>query len=408
MLRLRRAWPWLLLVLAIAAIAAIALRSAMGPVVPVQIAQRKPVVHKVVATGRVMPPARVQLGSITLGRATAVNAVEGERVKAGQLLIQIDDAEAKAAVAQAQAGVAQAQARASVVRQVTSKVAIESLQQARNNFDQAERQYQRLEKLHESGAVAQEQLDDARRTLDNARSQKQSAETMVRSSGPSGSEFLVAATSLSQARANLMGAQARLEDTRITASVDGLVLTRNVEPGDVVQPGKVLMVVARDGETQLSVQPDEKNLAFLRIGQLASASADAFPDDRFEAKVIWIAPAIDPDRGTVEVKLAVNRPPSYLRADMTVSINVEVARKQDALIVQSESIRDLSTDHPWVMLAEGGRLAKQPVKLGIRGERVVEVIEGLQPGQAVVPPSAGALEVGARVRPRPTEVPGAI
>lgn len=125
MLRLRRAWPWLLLVLAIAAIAAIALRSAMGPVVPVQIAQRKPVVHKVVATGRVMPPARVQLGSITLGRATAVNAVEGERVKAGQLLIQIDDAEAKAAVAQAQAGVAQAQARASVVRQVTSKVAIE-------------------------------------------------------------------------------------------------------------------------------------------------------------------------------------------------------------------------------------------------------------------------------------------
>ncbi len=94
----------------------------------------------------------------------------------------------------------------------------------------------------------------------------------------------------------------------------------------MVQPGRTLLVVARDGPTQLSVLPDEKNLAFLRLGQPATASVDAFPDRVFPARVAYIAPAVDLSRGTVEVKLDVPDPPPFLRPDMTVSVNVEVGR----------------------------------------------------------------------------------
>ncbi|MCC6391843.1 MAG: efflux RND transporter periplasmic adaptor subunit [Bryobacterales bacterium] len=396
------------ILMALCALGVLAACSIVGSVVPVQIARRKPITHKVVATGRVMPPERAQLGSTVVGRVAAVHVKEGDRVKAGQLLIQIQDAEAKAAVEQAIAGVAQAEARAGVVRQVNSRLAADSLQQARNNLDQAQRQHHRVESLHASGVAAQMDLDDARLKLENARSQMQSAETLLESSRPSGSDDLVAATALAQAKAALVEAHVRLDQTRIVAPADRLVLTRQVHPGDIVQPGRVLMVLARDSETELSVQPDEKNLAFLRVGQVATASADAFPDDRFEARVIRIAPAIDADRGTVEIKLVVDRPPPYLRADMTISINVEVAYKADALALPSESVRDIGTDHPWVMLAADGRLSKQPVKLGIRGDGVVEVIDGLVPGQAVVPPSAGPLRIGARVRTRPAEARDAL
>ncbi len=401
MSRLRKARPWLLSAAVALLAAGGAVRAAVGPAVPVHAAARSPIAHRVVATGRVMPPARVQLGSTVLGRARDVLVAEGDRVKAGQVLIQLDDAEAKAAVAQARAGVAQAGARSTVVRQVTSLVATESLQRARNDLEQAERQHQRMQQLHDSGAVTQEQLDDAWRALENARSQKQAAEAQARSAGPSGGESLAASASLSQAQANLLGAQARLEETRIVASVDGVVLSRTVEPGDVVQPGKVLMVLARDGETQLSAHPDEKNLSALRLGQRAEASADAFPDERFEARIGWIAPAVDPERGTIEVKLSVDHPPAYLRADMTVSINLDIARKPDALVVPPDCVRDLNTDHPWVMLVESSRVVKRPVRLGLRGDAAVEVLDGLEEGRLVVPSSAGPLSLGARIRPRP-------
>jgi HlyD family secretion protein len=392
------------------AIAALVIVKVRGPQVPVVMAVRKPLVHRVVASGRVMPPARMHLGSTLMGKAVSVKVREGDQVKLGDLLIQLDDAEAKAAVAQARASVSQAAARLSVVRQVTSRLATETLNQANSNLEQADKQFKRIETLLQSGAVPQEELDNAHRALDNARSQHTSAATQLQSTGPSGSDYLVSLTSVSQAQAGLQGALARLEQTRIVAPADGVVLTRAVEPGDVVQPGKVMMILAQAGDTHLLVTPDEKNLAFLRVGQGALASADAFADDRFDSRIVFIAPGVDPNRGTIEVKLKVDKPPAYLRADMTVSVDVEVGRRSDAMVLPTEAVRDSAGDNPWVLVVRGNRLERKRVKTGIRGEGVVEIVEGIEAGELVVPASAGPLTPGNRVRPKASakEVSGAV
>ena len=120
-----------------------------------------------------------------------------------------------------------------------------------------------------------------------------------------GADFEMAQTALQQARAGLAAAKARLAQTSIVAPTDGVLIGRNVEPGDVVQPGKELMVLAPAGETQIVVQVDEKNLAQLKLGQKALASADAYPHERFDAELFYINPGIDALRGSVEVKLRV-------------------------------------------------------------------------------------------------------
>jgi HlyD family secretion protein len=410
MSRKRRPWRAIAAALLLAAVVAFVVHKVRGPQVPVLLASRGPLVHRVVATGKVLPPARIHLGPTTISRVVLVNASEGDHVKAGDILIQIDDAEAKAQVAQARAAVAQAQAKMRLVGQVTSRLAAESMNQASTNLEQAERQFKRLEALLASGAVAQEQLDDARRSYDNARSQHQSAIAQVQSTGPAGSEYLAVSASVTQAQASLAGALARLAQTRMVAPANALVLSRSAEPGDVVQPGKVLMVLAKEGETQLVVTPDEKNLPFLHLGQAALASADAFPDQRFDASVAYIAPSVDPDRGTVEVKLKVDKPPAYLRADMTVSIDVEVGRRPDVLVLPIEGVRDPTSDRPYVLLVDGGQVSLRSVKTGVRGESVIEIIEGLRAGDAVIPASAGPVAPGARVRPKPVpqETPGAV
>jgi HlyD family secretion protein len=97
---------------------------------------------------------------------------------------------------------------------------------------------------------------------------------------------------------------------------------RIVEPGDFVQRGKPLLSLALAGDVRLSALIDEKNLSVLKVGQAALVSADAYPDQRFRAKLAYLSPGIDVQRGTVEAKFAVPEPPPFLRADMTVSIDI--------------------------------------------------------------------------------------
>jgi HlyD family secretion protein len=235
---------------------------------------------------------------------------------------------------------------------------------------------------------------DAQRARDVAESQWKAARLQFESASAGGTERRLDEAALAQARANLRAAQAKLEQTTIEAPVDGTLIARNVERGNVVQPGKALMVLSPAGDTQLVVQIDEKNLNLLRIGQEALASADAYPAERFAARVAYVNPAVDPLRGSVEVKLAVPRPPAYLLQDMTVSVDVEVARRDSVLLLPADAIHDLASTAPWVLAVRSGRIERQDVKLGARGEGRVEILAGLAEGEHVVPSTRAGLGEG--------------
>lgn len=378
-----------------------AVQSALGPRVEVVAAARRELVDKIVASGRVRQPARIEIGSLMLGTVAKGAVDEGDRVKAGDLLIELVDLEARAQVAQARAGVDLAEARIGQVRSVSSRTADEALRQAEINLAQAEREIERTRALVQSGALAQDALDRDQRALDLARSQRDAAATQAQSAGARGSESRLAFASLGQARAALLAAEARLAQTRILAPADGVILTRSVEPGAVVQPGAKLLSLAKDGPPELLVEPDEKALAHLRPGQRAIASADAFPAETFQATVKSIAPAVDAARGTVEVKLSTESPPPVLRPDMTVSVEIEVDRRAGALVLPAEAVRNPSSKAPWVLAVQGGRAERREIKLGIAGEGSVEIAAGLAEGEQVILPSAGPIEPGRKVRPRP-------
>jgi HlyD family secretion protein len=261
--------------------------------------------------------------------------------------------------------------------------------------------------LFAKGFVGQAQLDESQRALNVADSQFAAAQTQARSMGERGSDLLLAKAALAQAQAALRLAQARLARTTIAAPVDGVLIARAAERGDVVQPGKVLMVLSPAGRTQLVVQIDEKNIALLRIGQRALASADAFPAQRFDAMLAYVNPAVDPQRGALEVKFDVPQAPAYLRQDMTVSVDIEVARRAQAIVVPSEALHDAAGRAPWVLKVDGRRLRRQPVRLGLSAAGSTEIVAGLQPGELVAAGGTAGLADGARVRPvAPAAAPG--
>jgi HlyD family secretion protein len=368
-------------------------------------ATRGDLVQTVVASGRIMTPQRVSIGAVITERVARIPVEEGQKVHRGEVLIELDDTDERAALAQAQASVAQAEAKLRQLREVALPAAEQGLAQAQANSLQARQAYDRTKTLQERGFIGQSQLDDARRNLDVAASQLRAAQLQVETNGPAGSDFALAQTALEQARANLRAAQAKLAQTVIHAPVDGVLIARSVEAGNVVQAGKELMLLAPAGETQVVVEIDERNLAQLALGQKALGSADAFPGQRFAAELVYINPGIDALRGSVEVKLKVANPPAFLRQDMTASVDIDVAHRADTVIVPTETVRDATGREPWVLAIRGWRAVRQPVKLGLRGDNRIEVLEGVEPGDDLIPATNGLVKAGQRVRGVVASVP---
>jgi HlyD family secretion protein len=369
-----------------------------GPQVEVDTVVRRDFVQTVVATGHVEAPHRVDIGAQVTGTVARVPVAEGQTVKAGELLIELESSELRAALRQAEVAVEQAQARLRQLREVQAPVAEQALRQAQTNLDNARASLQRNQDLFAQGFIGQAALDDARKAVDLGDAQLRAARKQLETTGPTGSDTALAETAVAQALASAEAARARSGYARITAPLAGTLIGRNVEVGDVVQAGKVLMTLSPDGSTQLVADIDEKNLRLLALGQQALASADAYPQQRFEAVLAYINPGVNAQTGAVQVKFDVPAPPPVLKQDMTVSIDIEVARRAKALLVAIGAVHDADAAAPWVLRVEDGRAVQRAVRLGLRSGGLAEVLDGLAEGDRVVP-TAAAIEADDRVRP---------
>lgn len=371
----------------------------LGPIVNADPVVRADFVQSVVASGHVESPFRVNVGSQITGVVADIPVTEGQAVKAGDTLIQLDDREARAAVVQAEAAVAQTSARMRQLRELTLPSAETTLEQAKATLVNAQLAHDRAAKLASDGYGTRVTLEEATKALDIARAQVRNAEFQVFTNKPGGSDYVMAETLLDQARAGLAAAQSRLSYTVIKASRDGILISRAVERGNIVQPSTALMMLSPSGETQLVVLIDEKNLGLIAVGQSALASADAFPKETIKAEVIYINPGIDLQRASVEVKLRVAEPPTYLREDMTISVDIEVAKHVSALVVPAAALRGLTSGKPWVLKVTSSRATRQPVKVGIVSAGKAEIVEGLVAGDLVVP-ATSVVKDGAKIRAR--------
>jgi HlyD family secretion protein len=391
-------WPVMGVLVATVLLATYGQTLVLGPRVTAVAAEQGLFLQTVVASGHVEAPYRVNIASQMTGVVINVPVAEGQLVKAGDVLIQLDDRELRATSIQAEGAVAQADARLRQIRELTLPAAQQALVQARATLVNADSAHARALKLNTDGYATRVTLDEAVKALEVARAQARSAELQVAAAQTDGSDYVLAETQRYQAVASLTSARSRLSYTAIKAPRDGILISRNVEAGNTVAPGALLMVLSPGGETQLVVLIDEKNLSLISIGLSALASADAYAKTTFPAEVFYVNPGVDLQRASVEVKLKVPEPPSYLRQDMTVSVDIEIARRADAVILPVGSIGGVTTPAPWVLKVVSGRAKKTPITLGIVSGGKAEIVSGLKAGELVVPANNIAIKDGQRVR----------
>jgi len=367
--------------------------------------QRRDLIASVTASGSVEPRTKVDVASDISGRIIKLSVKEGDMVKKGQFLLEIDPATYKAAVQQQEALVASSRA---------------DLARANANLQQSQSALHRSEEIRKTNAtlVSDETMEQLRTTVDVNQALVNAAKHNV-----------------DQAQAGLETARSNLAKTTILAPMSGQVTRLNVEQGETAVPGTfnkdaaVLLTVSDMSVLETKIKVDETDVARISVGDSAAVDIDAFPDTTFVGRVVEIAnsslqnPLSTTSSSTSTdqavdyfVKVQLINPPPDTRPDFsaTAKIVTDTRRNVLAIPIIALTVREHQTSpntdsaqlalgkqpqkqvgqketEGVFIIGKDNRVTFRPVKIGIAGEEYFEVLSGLEPGETIVSGSYQAI-----------------
>ena len=322
---MKKKWLWIGLgaALLIVLIAVNVGRQASGNAMAVQLARVRveDITSRVRAPGKIEPKTQVKISADIMGKIVKLAVKEGDHVKRGQLLLQLDDTQYRSAAGQARAAMATAQARAREA-QATLKVVEASFTRQRALFDQ---------KL-----LSQAEWDQATSSYEGAHATATSATEEV-----------------GRSEAALQGAQDNLNKTRFAAPFDGVVSALNVEQGEIVimgtmnNPGTQILTVSDLSRMLVKADVDESDVVDMKPGQKAKITVDALPDTSFPGTVTEIGStakrglggtAVAEGQTNFEVKVVFDQTVPQVRPGMTADVEIETATKPKTMAVPIQAV----------------------------------------------------------------------
>ncbi len=319
------------------------------------------------ATGTLAPWRRTEISAEISGRVVERRIKEGDRVRAGQVLLVLDDREARLALAEAEAALLKARSEYAVQLSQTGTAAVDSTRLA-----EARRAWHAAQEAYARGEIDEAALDEARRRY----------EALLLLSGAQREAVRRVVTGLAEAEQRVARARLQLNRTRIRAPFAGRVADLKVEVGQHVGPGQVLLTLLDDRRMKVEVDVLEADLVHIRPGASAWVRLPALDDTVVTGVVHTINPQIDPKTGAGRVTVAVPNPEGRLLAGMFAYVALETRRLPNRLVVPTEAVlvrqgRDL------VFVIRRGRAQWTYVTTGPRSGDYVVLLDGVASGDTV-------------------------
>jgi HlyD family secretion protein len=336
----------------------------------------------------------------------------GARVRKGQLLAVLENADLSAAAVQSKGEFEQAQASyvtstAAGVPQQVQKAELDAAS-AKSALDAQQKIYDSRKELFEQGALPRRDLDAAQVALVQARSQFQQAQKALDDLYRIGKEqaLKTAGGQLSAAKGKLLGAEAQLSYSEIRSPIDGFVTDRPLFPGELASANQPLLTVMNTSHLIAKSHIAQSQAVTLKVGDAANIQI-AGVDDPVPAKVSLVSPALDPGSTTIEVWVETSKPPIELKPGMTVQVAVTAATKKNAVLVPRNSVVESPESGSFVLLAGKDGLAHQiSVQLGLRGPSETQIMKGVSAGDSVVVTGAYSIPDKTKIKieaPAPAE-----
>ena len=368
----------------------------LGPEVAGYVVRKDVLIQSIALNAEVEQSPPIEVSSKIRGKVKQLNALDGAPVRAGQILLTLEGKDNRAKLDSVRAATALAEARFKKISEQTQAGSAQALQRAKTTVANASKQYARVNELAARGLVGREQAADALRNLTIAHSQLANVEFQAKAMRAQGSDYALADKALKQARASERAAQDHSAQQTLRAESAGILTACKVAAGDMVVPGQTLLLITPPGKTRLRAQLEASQARNLKPGQIARVSAVEQAALHFDAVLSEVNSVQDTRQSKAALVFEVQNAAHVLSPGMTVTLAIELSKQVDALSVPLTAVHDAEGVEPWVMLAENGRSLRRAVKLGIRGQGKVEIVQGLREGDSVL--LATTVEAGKRIR----------
>jgi membrane fusion protein (multidrug efflux system) len=297
-------------------------------------------------------PGRVESLSVISDEGIPVNIEEGVEVKKGQQLASIDHEIYLAEVAAAKA----------------------NLQAAEVETADAEREKKRMVALYEGGSATEQAKDKAETSAEAAKAR------------------------LSSAKANLELAEINLRESAITSPIDGIVIAKHIDVGNLIKTGDRIVTVADMKTVKVIVAASEGYSKQILVGTPVRINVDALPEKVFTSEVYSVYPALDEETHTIQIEIRMDNNESLLKPGMFARVTLITERKDDVIVISKDVVLGGRIDEPYVYVVEDGTAHKRFVKIGIKQADKCEITDGLRTSEMLVVNGMNYLTDGIKVK----------
>jgi HlyD family secretion protein len=366
------------------------------------------------ATGYIIAAHKIEVASKVNGRVLWIGVDKGDKVKAGQVLVRLEDDEYQAQVTQYKGSLANLQARLEELQNGSRPEEVErakaDVEQARADVANAKVTLDRTKQLVAAGVLAKQSLDDAQAKYDGDEAHAASLQRTLDLAvlGTRKEQIAQVQGQIEEARGALGYAQTQLDNTVIKAPVTGTILDRNVEKGEFITTGFVgdkgakgyIVTMADLNDLQVELDIAQNDFPKLGPNQKGIITTDAYPDRKYQGAIEQVSPEADRAKATVQVKVHVDHPDDYLRPDMNATVafyndapadSGAVANKR-VVVIPASAVHNGSV---FVVVNEHAR--KRPVSTGATTGKGIVIESGLVGGENLVVSYEGELKDGQRV-----------
>ncbi|WP_225895203.1 efflux RND transporter periplasmic adaptor subunit [Leptolyngbya sp. NIES-2104] len=360
-------------------------------------------------TGTTRPFREISLRSQAEGRITDISVNVGDPVQAGQTLARLDGTIANSSVAQAEAEVA---ARESEVASLQAEVedARTQVERARLELQQARSDAERQAILFRQGATSAQQAETARTAAGTAEQALRSAEKQVANRQQA---VTAAARRITAQQAIVNQERERQSFSVLTSPVNGAVLARPTEPGNLAQAGTEVLRIGDFNQVKVQVQVSEREFATIRVGQRAQVRLDALPNQMIAGTVTRIAPAAETRARLIPIEVTIPNPNGRIGSGLLARVSFQGGQSQRVVVPegatqigqrpgqrpqQAQEAPKSGTVYVVSKSGEQATVSPRQVQLGNRANGQVEILSGVNAGETIVVRSSGKLEAGAPVR----------
>ncbi len=408
-------------VVALAAIGAVLAFRKLNAATPVQVMRVESPVSAssageqviLTATGYIIAAHKIEVASKVNGRVAWIGVDKGDKVKAGQVLVRLEDDEYRAQVVQQQGQLANLQAKLQEALNGSRPEEVEKaradVNQSKADLNDSKASLERTRELVKEGVMAKQTLDDAQAKYDGDVAKVASLNRTLDLSvlGPRKEEVEQIRGQILQARGALDYAQTQLDNTIIRAPITGTILDRNVEKGEFITTGFVgdkgakgyIVTMADLNDLQVELDISQNDFPKLGPQQKGTITTDAYPDKKYAGFVEQVSPEADRAKATVQVKVKVEKPDGFLRPDMNATVGFyNDAQTQSDASAKSVIVIPQSTLHDGaVFVVRNGRARKARVTTGGNSSRGVLIVGGLLGGEDLISNPPASLKDGDKV-----------